>query len=115
MKGLAGPLLFVALIAVVFIYYRQSGAPDTGSLGGLGDIADRAPGAGDVANGVADGAKTGANKAADDVTPWVVRNGTVVAALACAGVALWFWKKYRTLSLIILTGGIVGVLVMLAT
>lgn len=113
MKGLAGPLLFVVLAAVVFLYYKQSGAPDTGNLGNL--PTDRVPGPGEVADGVADGAKTGANKAADDVTPWVVRNGTVVAALGCAALAVWFWKRYHTLSLIILTGGVVGVLVMLAT
>lgn len=113
MKGLGGPLLFLLLLGVVFIYYKQSGAPDTGSLGNL--PVDKVPGPGEVADGVANGAKTGANKAADDVTPWVVRNGTVVAALALGATAIWFYRKYKTLSIVILSGAIVGVLVMLAT
>lgn len=113
MKGLGGPLLFVALIVVVFIYYRQSGAPDTGNLGNL--PTDQLPGAGDVADGVADGARGAADKAANDATPWVVRNGTVVAAIALGGLALWFWKRYHTLSIVILSSAVVGVLVMLAT
>lgn len=114
MKGI-GPIVgVVILIVVIWLYASQSGAPETG---GLGDAAqDALPDSpGDVADKAADGARGAADKGANDVAPWIAQNGTFVAALVLAGIALYCWKKYRVLSIIALTAIVVGGLVMIAT
>jgi hypothetical protein len=116
-KG-AGGLLVVVLIAVVVLYYMQSGSPDTS---GLGDAADRlkptdAGGALEKgADTVADGARTGADKTATGIVPWIAGHPLVVAAGVLAAFGIAFYRRHKVMSLVIGAAAIGAFIASLAT
>lgn len=117
MKG-AGGLFVVVLLVIVVLYFRQSGAPEAG---GLGDAADNLrptdPGGAieKGADGMAEGAQKGADAAATGLVPWIASHPLVVGAGALAAGALWFYKKHKIMSIVIMVAAATMFLVGLAT
>lgn len=116
MKAL-GPVVIVLLLVVVFIYFRQSGAPDAGGLGDADKLVPTDPGGlvGKGADSVADGAKSGADKTATGIVPWIAANPLVVAAGVIAAACLAFYRRHKVMSIVIGTAALTGILVLLAT
>jgi hypothetical protein len=112
-KSSAGPIIAIAAVVAIGLYAMQTGGPPDSS--GVDDAVRDipVPGVTEAGDKIAEGAKKGADAAADDVTPWIVSNATLVAAMITAVAAIAFYKKHKVMTLILGAAALAAFLVYL--